>query len=145
VLDELLDTVPVTQRVGVAVNQTGEENHSIRVNRYGFLALWNVGSATHEGNGSVLDPDGLAFDKLPGKRVKESSIDENGIRRCIAGNSPITHHPLIHLIHIQRITNYRMGVKARRGVREALGNPLNNMPGQMSIGELLDGSREVDG
>jgi hypothetical protein len=38
-----------------------------------------------------------------------------------------------------------MGVKARRGVREALGNPLNNMPGQMSIGELLDGSREVDG
>jgi hypothetical protein len=80
VLDEFLDTVSMTQRVGVAINQSRKQNHSVCVYRYGLLALGKIGSATHEGNGSVLDPDALAFDKLFRKRIEESPMDENGIR-----------------------------------------------------------------
>jgi hypothetical protein len=38
----------------------------------------------HIGNSSILDPNGLAFDKLFGKSIEERPIDENGIR----GHSP---------------------------------------------------------
>jgi hypothetical protein len=127
VLDELLDTVSVTQGVGVAIDQSGKENHSIRVYRYGLLALRKIGGRTHVGNDSILDPDGLTFDKLSGESVEKGGIAENGIRRSVAGNCLITHHSLIHLSHIQRITKYKMGVKARRGVGEVLEKFLSGM------------------
>jgi hypothetical protein len=34
----------------------------------------------HIGHPFILDPNGLAFDKLFGKSIEESTIDENGIR-----------------------------------------------------------------
>jgi len=131
-LDEFLDTVSMTQRMGVAIDQPGKENHSIRVYRDGLLARGKIGSTTHEGNASILDPEGLAFDKLPRKRIEESPIDENGIRGSVAGNCLITYPSLIHLSHIQRITKYKIGVKARRGVRGILGNDLRRMPGKQT-------------
>jgi hypothetical protein len=80
VLDELLDTVSVTQGVGVAINQSGKQNHSVRVYRHSLLALGKIGSTTHERNGPILDPDALAFDKLSCKRIEESTIGEDSIR-----------------------------------------------------------------
>jgi len=64
----------------VAINQSRKQNHCVCVYRYGLLALGKIGSATDVGNASILDPEGLAFDKLPRKRIEESPIDENGIR-----------------------------------------------------------------
>jgi hypothetical protein len=85
-LDEFLDAVSLTQCMGVAFNQSGKENHSIRVYRYCLLAFREIGSRTHIDNDSILDPKGLAFDKLSGKRMEESTIGENGIWRRVAGN-----------------------------------------------------------
>ena len=74
VLDEFLDTVPVTQGVGVAINQSGKKDHSICVDRYGLLTLGKIGSTTHVGNDAVFDPDGLAFDKLSVKALKRVAL-----------------------------------------------------------------------
>jgi hypothetical protein len=74
----------MTQYMGVAINQSGKENHSIRVYRYGLFAFRKIGGRTHIDNDSILHPDGLAFDKLSGKRIEESPIDENGIRTHFA-------------------------------------------------------------
>jgi hypothetical protein len=48
------------------------------------LALRKIGGRTHVGDDSILDPDGLAFDKLSGKCIEKSTIDENGIRTHVA-------------------------------------------------------------
>jgi hypothetical protein len=85
-LDEFLDAVSLTQCMGVAFNQSGKKNHPIRVYRSCLLALRKIGSRTHIDNDSILDPKGLAFDKLSGKRMEESTIGENGIWRRVAGN-----------------------------------------------------------
>jgi hypothetical protein len=127
VLDEFLDTVAMTQRVGVAINQSRKENHSIRVYRFGLLALGKIGSTTYECNGSILDPDGLAFDKLSGKRIEESPIDENGIRGSVPGNYFMTHHRLTHLFHTQRITKDTIGFKIITPIEEVLRNFLNRI------------------
>jgi hypothetical protein len=66
--------------VGVAFNQSGKENHSIRVDQLSLLALGKIGSRPHIDNSSILDPNGLAFDKFSGKSIEESTIDKNGIR-----------------------------------------------------------------
>ncbi len=79
-LYEFLDAVSITQCVGMAFNQSGEENHSIRVDPLSLLAPGKIGSRPHVGNSSIPDPNGLAFDKLFGKNIEESTIDENGIR-----------------------------------------------------------------
>jgi hypothetical protein len=79
-LDEFLDTISLTQYVSVAFNQSGKENHPIRVYGSCLLTLRKIGRRTHVGNSSVLDPNGLALDKLFGKSIEESTIEENGIQ-----------------------------------------------------------------
>jgi hypothetical protein len=98
----------------------------------------------HVGNDSILHPDGLAFDKLSGKRTEDSSVDENGIRRSATGNAPGVYRYFIRLFHIHRITEYGMGVKLRRGVRKVLGNFLSRPPSQ-KVSRNPDTSREVSG
>ena len=78
--DEFLDAISLAQYVGVAFDQSRKENHPIRVDRHGLLALGKIGRRPYIENSSVLDPNGLALDKLFGKGVEESTIDENGIR-----------------------------------------------------------------
>jgi hypothetical protein len=68
------------------------------------LTLRKIGIRTHIGNDPILDPNGLAFDKLSGKSIKESTIDENGIRRSAAKNDLIKLHHRVHLSHIERIS-----------------------------------------
>jgi hypothetical protein len=87
----------------VAFNQSGKENHPIRVYGSCLLTLRKIGRRTHVGNSSVLDPNGLAFDKLSGQSVKECTIDENGIWRNVARNDLIKLHHLVHLFHIERV------------------------------------------
>jgi len=55
-------------------------------------------------------------------------IEENGIRKCVTGNTLIAYRYLSHLFHIHRITEYAMGVNVIRYVREAFGNSLYRRP-----------------
>jgi hypothetical protein len=70
------------------------------------LALRKIGSRTHIDNDSILDPKGLAFDKLSGKRIEESTIGENGIWRRVTGNGLIVCQHLIHLFHMPLGTDF---------------------------------------
>jgi hypothetical protein len=88
--------------MGVAFNQSGKENHPICVYGLCLLALRKIGSRTHIGSDPILDPDGLAFDKLSGMSIKKSAIDENGIWRSVARNEVIELHHLVHLSLIER-------------------------------------------
>jgi hypothetical protein len=66
---------------------------------FGKIRIW-----TDVGNDSIFDPDRLAFDKLSGKRIEESPIDENGIWRSVARNDLIKLHHPVHLFHIERVS-----------------------------------------
>jgi hypothetical protein len=102
-LDEFLDTISLTQGVGVAFNQSGKENHPIRIDGSCLLTLRKIGRRTDISNEPILNPNGLVFDKLSGQGVKEGRLGENSIRRNGARKDFVKIHPLVHLFHMERV------------------------------------------
>jgi hypothetical protein len=66
--------------MGVAFNQSGEENHSICIDDLTLLVIGTIGRGPDIINSSILHPNGLVLNEFSGKDIEEGTVEENGIQ-----------------------------------------------------------------